>query len=533
VPWPFRTALASLLAAAALPLLLCAPARAAAPLPPGFFGVNLNRVLFDDPDPSHAAPLEAAKAAGITHGRIDLPWDAVQPGGPSSVDYKWTDQAIGSLAARGIEPAPMLGYSARWAAAGRGNDKTPPSNIGDYAQFARLMVGRYGPGGAFWQKRPDLPYLPVRRWEVWNEPNLPRAFWQSGRDPGLYAHMYLATRTAIKAIDPAAKVIVGGLYSSDIAFTTDMYRLHPELRGNVDGLGIHPYAPTVRGVVSAVRGFRAALDAQGQTGVPMEVTELGWQRQGHTELTLDEAQRASSMAAVTDILARSDCGIDAVEPYTWETAERNPDDGEDWYGMWSPSQGLLPTGQAYASAVARYSDATSRAAARSSQLLHICHPPKLHVSVRPRGSQLGVQVRAAQPAHITVRLAARSGPARLAHRLGRTRGYSYFPLLRSIRRVTVRVTAHGFSTYRAAFSVVHRGRRVRLRLVKQPRPHRPQTSPGSPGPVPAPTPDQQSPNPQPPHSDDPPCLTSTVPAVLGAPAGGLPLTSSCVTPVGA
>jgi hypothetical protein len=532
-----RLALAPLFAAAALAFFLCAPARADAPLPPGFFGVNLNRVMFDDPDPSHTAPLQAARAAGISHGRIDLPWDAVQPGGPSSVDYAWTDRAMASLAAQSIEPTPMLGYSARWAATTRGNDKTPPSNLGDYVQFAKLMVGRYGPGGSFWQQRPDLPYLPVRRWEVWNEPNLPHAFWQSGRDPGQYARMYLATRAAIKAIDPGAQVIVGGLYSSDIAFVTDMYRLHPELHGNVDGLGIHPYAPTVHGVVNAIRGFRAALDAEGETSVQMDVTEVGWQRQGHTDLTLDEPRRAAYMAAITDILARSDCGIDAVEPYAWETAERNPDDGEDWYGMWSPSQGLLPTGQAYASAVARYSDPAARAAARSSGLLHICHPPKLHVRLKPAGAVLGIEVRAggrsSKGAHLTVRLAVRGGPARLAHRVRHVRGRSYFPLPRSVTRVAVKVTAHGFSPYSAAFIVVRHRRRFRLKPVKGPRRHHHPERPGAVAPAPAPTPPDQPTNPQPPHSDDPPCLAPGVPSALGTPVAALPTNSPCVRPVGA
>src|SRR5581483_7769327 len=265
-----RMAVAALACACAVVLVPCARASAPAPLPPDFFGVNLNRVLFDDADPAHTAPLAAARAAGITRGRIDFPWGAVQPNGPDSVDYRWTDAAVGALAAQGIRAAPMLGYSAGWAATTQGSDKTPPRRLSEYSRFAMLMVRRYGPGGSFWQGRPDVPYLPVGRWEVWNEPNLPQAFWRSGRNPALYARLYLGARTAIRAIDPQARVIVGGLHSGDIGFVTDMYRADPELHGNVDGLGIHPYASTVQGVMAAVRGFRAALDATGESSVPME-----------------------------------------------------------------------------------------------------------------------------------------------------------------------------------------------------------------------------------------------------------------------
>ncbi len=31
---------------------------------------------------------------------------------------------------------------------------------------------RYGPEGTFWEENPGLPYLPIRRWEIWNEENL-------------------------------------------------------------------------------------------------------------------------------------------------------------------------------------------------------------------------------------------------------------------------------------------------------------------------------------------------------------------------
>ena len=93
---------------------------------------------------------------------------------------------------------------------------------------------------------------------------------------------------------------------------------------------------------------------------------MGWQRHGSTNLTLAVSQRAAYTAEVANILARSDCRIDAFEPYTWETAEQDPANGEDWFGMWSATEGLLPSGQAYASAIAQYATPEARAAAHSS-----------------------------------------------------------------------------------------------------------------------------------------------------------------------
>ncbi len=457
------------IAAAALALIPCARARADAPLPANFFGMNVNRVLFDDTDPAHTAPLTAARAAGATHGRIDFPWSAVQPNGPRSASYSWTDNAVADLAAQGIEPSPMLGYSALWAASVPGNDKAPPRNVFDYARFAKLMVQRYGPDGSFWRSHPRLPYLPIHRWEVWNEPNLP-TFWAGGPNPGLYAGLYLAARAAIKSVDPSAQVIVGGLNSADVGFLSRMYAADPQLHGNVDGVGIHPYAPTVAGVLSMVRAFRAALDAQGETAVPMEVTELGWQRQGHAELTIDESLRAAYTSQVTAILARSDCGIDSLEPYTWQTAERNPADGEDWYGMWSPSAGLLPSGQAFASTVAAFASPDARAAARSSLEIHICHPlpappQQLSLRVRSAGSRVRLQVMAGRRpvpgAGVLVQLE-RGNSGHWVGLVAGAHGYAYLRAPRSATRFAAAAGASGFTSSPLEWRTLRRRTRHKL-----------------------------------------------------------------------
>jgi hypothetical protein len=431
-----------------------ATARADAPLPPDYFGMNVNRVLFDDHEAWHTTPLAAAHAAGATHGRIDFPWDAVQPTGPRRTDYTWTDKAVESLARQGMVATPMLGYSAPWAAYIPGNTHSPPRNTSDYAAFARLMVLRYGPNGVYWKKHPFTPYLPIHRWEIWNEPNLARVFWQSGRSPDAYARLYLAARAVIKAVDPTAQVIVGGLSSEDIPFLAEMFTAHPELHGQVDGLGIHPYGATSEDVLVAVKNFRALLDVEGESAVPMEVTEVGWQRQGNTNLTVDELTRARDMNDVTNAVARSDCDIDAYEPYTWETAEQDPADGEDWFGMWSPTQGLLPSGQAFANSTVQYATPDERVAARSTNLLRICRPPAqpLSVRVQARGTRLRLQVRAGAKGVKSALVAVQSGSRKDALVTG-NHGYVYYRPSRSATRVKITAAAYGFAGSRP---VVHR-----------------------------------------------------------------------------
>ena len=88
-----------------------------------------------------------------------------------------------------------------------------PQYYDDFAEFARQAVAKYG----------IAPYG-VKYWEIWNEPdvdpdlvsgNSPFGCWGDDADPyyggGVYADMLKVVYPAIKAADPRAQVLVGGL----------------------------------------------------------------------------------------------------------------------------------------------------------------------------------------------------------------------------------------------------------------------------------------------------------------------------------
>ena len=77
-------------------------------------------------------------------------------------------QAQAPLAADSVQPA----RSGLHPVQGRLRGTYPPRRYTDLGEFA-LLARRYGPGGSFWDRHPRLPRLPVRAWQVWNEPNLP------------------------------------------------------------------------------------------------------------------------------------------------------------------------------------------------------------------------------------------------------------------------------------------------------------------------------------------------------------------------
>src|SRR5207244_3670197 len=89
--------------------------------------------------------------------------------------------------------------------------------------------------------------------------------------------LYLATRAALKGVDPRARVVVGGLTAwSAEAFVRRMYRHRPDLAGSVDAIGFHPYFMTVHEVIDSTRGLRAVLKSLGAGAVPIDMTEMGW-----------------------------------------------------------------------------------------------------------------------------------------------------------------------------------------------------------------------------------------------------------------
>ena len=342
-------------AAAFAGLALLAPASAEA----AEYGVNAGRALADEPQ------VAAIASTGVTGVRADAVWGLAEPGAPRllfgrSYDWSHADAVAGALARYGLRWQPVIAYSALWASSDRESQHAPPRKLDDLVAYAEELVRRYGPDGEFWRDNAGLPAKHVTRWEVWNEPNH-AAFWRPRPDPEAYAEMYARVRSAIRGLDPKAQVIVGGLSGVAAAarFAEQMYEARPSLRGEVDGVGHHPYGPTAEYVLDAVTVLRRKLASLGEGAVPIHVTEIGWAARGRGKLgvpTLADPGRAASLALVAEALGRSDCGVGSVVPYAWLTEERDEEDAEQWMTLRG-----TPAGDAFAGAVARAASARAPA----------------------------------------------------------------------------------------------------------------------------------------------------------------------------
>src|SRR5918993_705020 len=192
--------------------------------------------------------MAAIAATGARVLRQPFYWSVMEPQ-PGRYDFSLYDAYIATAANANLRVLPILfdppAFRSARPAAGARRGAYPPASYGDFAFFAATLVRRYGPGGEFWQRHPELPQLPIRGWQVWNEPNIP-AYWPSGPNPAAYAAMLRTVAPAIKGIDPGARVVTAGINESELGiklvpFLRGMYGAGA--RGSFDALGVHPYAP--------------------------------------------------------------------------------------------------------------------------------------------------------------------------------------------------------------------------------------------------------------------------------------------------
>jgi hypothetical protein len=313
------------------------------------FGTNVN-LLFNDLTYSPAQIAEqliALRATGATVARSDAFWEASEPTAPVDgvhhYDWSFDDTVATALATHSLTWLPILDYSTPWAQSIAGQDHSPPSVDADYADYAQAFASRYGTGGSFWSTHPAVAVTPVTTIEIWNEPDNGE-FWTPAPDAASYARLYLAARGAIDAVDPSARVIVGGL-TAPTTFLPEMVRAIPALDGHVDGVAIHPYGPPAV-VLAKVRAARATLTGLGLGTVPLYVTEFGWTTSPPGALDyVAAARRPTWITRTLTALGHLQCGLAATVLYTWVTPEVTPADSQDWYGIAAPgTPGTAATG---------------------------------------------------------------------------------------------------------------------------------------------------------------------------------------------
>lgn len=282
--------------------------------------------------------LAAERALGIGTERQPFLWRELEPQ-PGRWRFAAYDAFVASAARAGIAVMPILVDPPGWAStqprlAGSGH-MGPPADDAVFAAFARRLVGRYGPRGAFWAAHPALPGMPVHSWQIWNEPNLP-AYWEPRADARAYARLLAATAGAIHRGDPHAEVVGAGIPNSNqgIPFTTYVASLlRAGAARSFDSFAIHPYAADADATLTAVTAARRMLDDAGAGSAGLWVTELGWASGGPpSPFTKSPAGQARALADSLRALgrARTALKLRGVVIFNWRDIALAPGAHDFW-----------------------------------------------------------------------------------------------------------------------------------------------------------------------------------------------------------
>jgi len=296
-----------------------------------FFGM-VAEDAFAHPGPYRAAVLNRLARLGVGVLRQTFDWATIETA-PGRYNFTAYDSFVGSLAARHMTVLPVL-LDPHGAQPGT----YPPRNYADMGAFASVLVRRYGPNGSFWRLHPELHKVPIRAWQVWNEPSLP-AYWPSGPDPAQYTELLAATARSIHAADPHAEIVTAGIPESRLGIPFDtflegMYKAGA--RADFDTLAIHPYARDADGVTAAVENARRIMNLHGDGSGRIWVTELGWADSGpRSSFTVGRSTQAELIKQALSALValRYQAHLRGIVYFGWRDGAPYAPSFKDFWGL--------------------------------------------------------------------------------------------------------------------------------------------------------------------------------------------------------
>ena len=293
---------------------------------------------FGKPGTYRRENLDRLRSIGAGLMRQTFDWTHIERT-PGRYDLSFYDGYVEALARRRLRVLPILFNAPSFRSSAPPNSRRgtyPPSRPAEMGDFGAVLARRYGPGGTFWRQHPDLPQLPVRSWQVWNEPNLP-VYWPSGPDAAEYVALLRATGRGIRRVDPGAEIVTAGLPDSRLGvplrdYVAAMYAAGGA--GAFDALAVNPYGLDAQGVLETVRAVRGVACENGDNPA-VWVTELGWATGGPpSDFKVGEPRQAELLEETVLALARRRDGlrIRGVVYFNWRDSTPYAG-GRDFFGL--------------------------------------------------------------------------------------------------------------------------------------------------------------------------------------------------------
>jgi hypothetical protein len=260
--------------------LLAPTAATATPttMPRGFIGISPQGA-------TTGSDYELMQLAGIESVRLPMDWALIEPDAAELEDPDWSsfDVQVERAAEHGITVFPFLWGTPEWVSP-YASEEPVESAWQRYAwtTFLREAVDRYGPHGEFWRENPNLPRLPIRKWELWNEENI--VTFSRRPDPARFASLIRISGRVLHHADPGSKLIVGGFFGRPLqvppnvpsgAFLSGLYRAR-RVKPFFDGVALHPYVAQAGAMRPLIVNLRRIMRVHNDAQTPLYVTELGW-----------------------------------------------------------------------------------------------------------------------------------------------------------------------------------------------------------------------------------------------------------------
>ncbi|PWM28414.1 MAG: hypothetical protein DBX55_09475 [Verrucomicrobia bacterium] len=234
----------------------------------------LDREVFD---PSKV--YDKIGATGVKHARCQTGWARTEKQ-KGQYDFKWLDDVVDNLRARGIQPWFNVGYG-NPLYMGKTDNPTAVGHVplyyGDeclqaWKNYVRALAEHFK-GRVF-------------EYEIWNEPNI-KKFWQPrAADAAEYAKFIEITAKEIKAADPDAKIGACKAGGFDAYFKKFMQN---DAARELDFFSVHPYCMVPElGYDAMIAGMRTLIAAsggkmkirQGEAGYPAHIPPDSWVAKG-------------------------------------------------------------------------------------------------------------------------------------------------------------------------------------------------------------------------------------------------------------
>ena len=340
-------------------------------VPQGFIGVNIDPFVFgSDVNIDLSQQFNLMVSSGVESVRAVFDWATAQPYktpadvptdqqsgfttvGGVPTNFGSTDRVVGEAAQRGLSVLPLVLYAPGWDSRTNKHGFDMPRRSAPYASYLTALIGRYGPRGSYWRSHPQIPRLPIRKWQIWNEPNLSLYWTQPFAKT--YVPLLKAAHDAIKKADPGAKVVLGALTNFAWKAIGQIYAVRGA-SNLFDVAAVNGFTKNVSGVLTFMHLMRRAMNRFKDNRKPLMATEVSWpSAQGKSSDRFDfdttEAGQARNIAAVMPMLAaqRAQLVLSAIYIFTWVGPEGHRSEAFAYAGLLRYSNGSVTAKPALAS----------------------------------------------------------------------------------------------------------------------------------------------------------------------------------------